>query len=86
MKGRIELVSDFCRHFTTRFVDVAIIFLLFFCQAELDHFVCHQDLFSQMRVLTGMLRDKTPKQLDGTVGSDVAKMVRTFRSGMVVQV
>ncbi len=39
-----------------------------------------------MKSLAGMLREKTPKQFDGTVSSDVAKMVRTFRSGMIVKV
>lgn len=54
--------------------------------ADLDHFVCHEDLFVQMRLVAGMLRDKTPKKLDGTVSDDVVKMVRTFRSGMAVEV
>jgi len=29
--------------------------------------------------LAGLLRDKTPQKLDGTVGQDVVKMIRTFR-------
>ena len=33
-----------------------------------------------------MLRDKTPQKNNGTVGSDVVKMVRTFRTGIEVQV
>ncbi len=55
-------------------------------QIEMDHFICHEDLLVHMRSVAGMLRDKTPKKLDGTVGQDIQKMIRTFRSGMTVQV
>ncbi len=48
--------------------------------------MCHEDLFAQMRTVAGMLRDKTPKVSDGTVGPDVEKMITIFRSGMVINV
>ena len=39
-----------------------------------------------MKPLVGLLRDKTPKFSDGTVGADVARMVKTFGRGMFVDV
>ncbi len=48
--------------------------------------MCHDELLVQMKSLAGLLRDKAPSKASGTVGADVSKMVRTFRSGMQVQV
>ena len=39
-----------------------------------------------MKLLIGLLRDKTPKYADGTIGSDIPRMVKTFGRGMFVDV
>ena len=39
-----------------------------------------------MKPLVGLLRDKTPKFADGTIGSDIPRMVKTFGRGMFVDV
>jgi hypothetical protein len=39
-----------------------------------------------MKQLIGLLRDKTPKFMDGTIGADIARMVKTFGRGMFVDV
>ena len=55
-------------------------------KADIDHFVCHEDLLLQMKTLMGLLREKTPKKNTGTVGSDVTRMVRTYCSGITVDI
>jgi hypothetical protein len=57
-----------------------------FNQAEIDYFICHEELAANMKPLIGLLRDKTPKFADGTIGSDIARMVKTFGRGMFVDV
>lgn len=39
-----------------------------------------------MKPLIGILREKVPQKKNGTVGADIKKMVRTFRTGIEVQV
>ena len=57
-----------------------------FFQTDYDHFLCSDEMLLQMKPLIGVLRDKVPKKSDGTVGPDIVKMIKTFRSGMVVEV
>ena len=45
-------------------------------QADFDRFLCHDELFLSMKPLTGLLRENTPTKLNGTVGSDMKKLVR----------
>ena len=52
----------------------------------MDYFLCHEDLAGQMKQLVGLLRDKLPKISEGTVGSDISRMVKTFARGMFVDV
>lgn len=40
----------------------------------------------QMKSVAGLLREKTPKKNSGTVGTDVTRLVRTYISGIAVQV
>jgi ribosomal protein L1 len=54
--------------------------------ADFDRFLCHDELGIHMRSVTGLLREKTPNKLDGTLGSDMLKMIRTFRTGISVEV
>lgn len=39
-----------------------------------------------MKQLVGQLRDKVPKLTDGTIGTDVPRLVKTFGKGMYVDV
>jgi len=39
-----------------------------------------------MKPLVGHLRDKVPKTADGTVGTDIPRLVQTFGKGMFVDV
>ena len=55
-------------------------------QAEVDYFLCHEELAASMKPLMGLLRDKMPKYADGTIGSDITRMVKTFGRGMFVDV
>ena len=57
-----------------------------FLQAEVDYFLCHDELSAQMKQLVGLLRDKLPKHSDGTIGTDITRMVKTFGRGMFVDV
>lgn len=54
--------------------------------ADIDYFICHDDLAMHLKPLVGLLRDKLPKTLDGTIGSDIPMMVKTFGRGMFVDV
>jgi hypothetical protein len=51
-----------------------------------DYFLCHEDLAGQMKQLVGLLRDKIPKFSEGTIGTDITRMVKTFGRGMFVDV
>ena len=59
---------------------------VFILQAEVDYFLCHEELAGQMKQLVGLLRDKLPKFSEGTVGADICRMVKTFGRGMFVDV
>jgi hypothetical protein len=39
-----------------------------------------------MKPLVGLLRDKLPRFADGTIGTDISRMVKTFGRGMFVDV
>ena len=39
-----------------------------------------------MKSLSGLLRERTPDMKTGTVGKDIRKMVRTFKTGISVDV
>ena len=54
--------------------------------SDIDCFVAHEDVVQHLNQLVGMLRDKTPKVQTGTVGTDLALLVKTFSSGMLVDV
>jgi len=60
--------------------------LQIFNQADVDYFICHEELAVNMKPLVGLLRDKTPKFADGTIGADIPMMVKTFGLGMFVDV
>ena len=55
-------------------------------QAEIDHFLCHDELSGQIRPLNAALRDKAPNNQDGTIGNDMVRMVQTFAKGMYLNV
>lgn len=54
--------------------------------ADFDQFVCHDELFIKMNSLAGLLRERTPSLKTGTVGKDIRKLVRTFKTGINVDV
>ena len=55
-------------------------------QAEVDHFLCHDELAGQIRPLSAALRDKAPNNTNGTIGVDMVRMIQTFAKGMYVNV
>ena len=58
----------------------------FFFQAEIDHFLCHDELAGQIRPLSSALRDKAPTVNNGTIGSNMVRLVQTFAKGMYLNV
>jgi len=54
--------------------------------AEYDYFLSHEDLLKSLKPLVGVLREKFPKKLEGTVGTDLEKMVKTFSHGILTSV
>ncbi|TRY74028.1 hypothetical protein TCAL_06698 [Tigriopus californicus] len=54
--------------------------------AEVDHFLCHDELAATMRTMVGVLREKTPLKGGDSVGTNIKKMIQVFKSGMEVQV
>lgn len=54
--------------------------------ADIDNFVCHEDLSIHMKSLVGVLREKSPQRKNGTMGTDITKMVKTFKSGLELTV
>eukprot|EP00093_Oithona_nana_P008904 08904.XXX_29256_32054_1 [CDS] Oithona nana genome sequencing. len=54
--------------------------------AEVDHFLCHDELAGQIRPLSAALRDKAPNNTNGTIGVDMVRMIQTFAKGMYVNV
>lgn len=54
--------------------------------ADVDFFVAHEDIIASMSPLVNILRDKMPRTTLGTVGSDMGLLVKTFNSGMNVDV
>ena len=59
---------------------------MFNFQAEVDHFLCHDELAGQIRPLSAALRDKAPNNTNGTIGVDMVRMIQTFAKGMYVNV
>jgi len=53
---------------------------------DIDNFLAHEDIEKELKPLIGILREKMPKKLLGTVGTDMEKMVKTFANGMEVTV
>jgi len=54
--------------------------------ADMDTFLAHEDIEKELKPLLGILREKFPKKLNGTIGTDLGKMVQTFAHGMAVTV
>jgi len=54
--------------------------------ADIDTFLAHEDIEKELRPLLGILREKFPKKQNGTVGTNLGKMVQTFAHGMSVTV
>jgi len=53
---------------------------------DYDYFLAHDDIILELKPLLGILRDKFPKKQTGTAGSDLAKLVKTFTNGQMVDV
>lgn len=53
---------------------------------DYDFFIAHDDIAMELKPLLGILREKFPKKLLGTVGTDMEKMVKTFANGQMVEV
>jgi len=53
---------------------------------DFDHFLAHEDIAPEMKPLLGILREKFPKKVLGTVGTDLGRLVKTFANGQLVQV
>jgi len=52
---------------------------------EFDYFLAHEDIILELKPLLGILREKFPKKISGTVGTDARKMVKTFQNGQLVE-
>ena len=50
--------------------------------AEVDFFLCHEDLVKQIGPLRQVIRDKTPNTQNGTIGKDIVRMIQTFAKGI----
>eukprot|EP00092_Neocalanus_flemingeri_P029737 GFUD01032285.1.p1 GENE.GFUD01032285.1~~GFUD01032285.1.p1 ORF type:complete len:408 (+),score=116.95 GFUD01032285.1:61-1284(+) len=70
--GGIELVEEIVKGKT----DVS----------DFDHFLCTDEMLIELKPLIGVLRDKFPKKILGSVSPDIAKLVQTFAHGMQVAV
>jgi len=53
---------------------------------DYDHFLAHDDISLELKPLLGILREKFPKKTNGTVGTDIEKLVKTFTNGQLVDV
>merc|ERR1719391_1573990 len=53
---------------------------------DYDYFLAHEDIILELKPLLGILREKFPKKLSGTVGTDIVKMVKTYNNGQMVEV
>ena len=49
--------------------------------AEVDFFLCHEELLKQLGPLRSVVRDKTPNTANGTIGIDIVRMIQTFAKG-----
>ena len=49
--------------------------------AEVDFFLCHEELLKQLGPLRSVVRDKTPNAANGTIGIDIVRMIQTFAKG-----
>jgi len=54
--------------------------------AEVDFFLCHEELIKQLGPLRSVVRDKTPNAQNGTIGIDIVRMIQTFAKGMALNV
>jgi len=70
--GGLELVDDLAKGK----IDVS----------DIDHFLAHEDIIKDLKPLIGILRDKMPSKPQGSVSSDLPKLVKTFAHGMSVSV
>ena len=50
--------------------------------AEVDFFLCHEELLKQLGPLRSVVRDKTPNAQNGTIGVDIVRMIQTFAKGL----
>ena len=55
-------------------------------QADIDHFLCHEDLVGSIKPLNNSIREKAPSLQRGTVGKDIVRMIQTFAKGMQLDV
>eukprot|EP00088_Acartia_fossae_P058702 TRINITY_DN6909_c0_g1_i3.p1 TRINITY_DN6909_c0_g1~~TRINITY_DN6909_c0_g1_i3.p1 ORF type:complete len:408 (-),score=122.98 TRINITY_DN6909_c0_g1_i3:99-1322(-) len=53
---------------------------------DFDYVLAHEDILLDLKPLIGILRDQFPKKTLGTVGTDMAKLVKTFSNGQYVEV
>jgi len=53
---------------------------------DYDYFLAHEDIALELKPLLGILREKFPKKILGTVGTDIKKMVKTFQNGQLVEI
>jgi len=54
--------------------------------SDFDYFLAHSDIQVDLKPLVGILRDKFPKKIEGTVGDEMEKLVKTFQNGLLVTV
>ncbi len=57
-----------------------------FFQADIDNFIGHTELLKAMKPLVGLLRDKMPSVINGTIGDDVPLLIKKFGKGMEVEI
>lgn len=53
---------------------------------DYDYFLAHDDIGNELKPILGILREKFPKKPNGTVGTNIEKLVRTFQNGQLVEV
>eukprot|EP00088_Acartia_fossae_P023977 TRINITY_DN24938_c0_g1_i1.p1 TRINITY_DN24938_c0_g1~~TRINITY_DN24938_c0_g1_i1.p1 ORF type:complete len:401 (-),score=59.12 TRINITY_DN24938_c0_g1_i1:32-1204(-) len=53
---------------------------------DFDHFLAHEDIVLELKPLLGILRENFPKKPNGTVGTNMEKLVKTFSNGQIVEV
>nr|ACO15330.1 50S ribosomal protein L1 [Caligus clemensi] len=54
--------------------------------SDVEYFLAHEDMVLNLKPLSGQLREKLPRKQDGTLGSNIEYMVKTFTNGQKVSV